>query len=55
MTVLATFVLIVATGYVTAATVSVGHTLKRPSVSAAGGVINEKRCARSGPSTVDSV
>jgi len=39
----------------TAATGSVGQTLKRPSVSSAGGVIRLKRCAISGPSTVESV
>ena len=42
-------------GSKTTATFSVGHTLKRPSVSSAGGAISEKRWAMSGPSTVDSV
>ncbi len=42
-------------GSSTTATFSVGQTLKRPSVSCAGGVIRLKRCAISGPSTVDSV
>ncbi len=39
----------------TVAIVSVGQTLKRPSVSSSGGVIRLKRWAISGPSTVDSV
>ena len=42
-------------GSSTAATVSVGHTLKRPSVSSDGGSIRLKRLAISGPSTVESV
>ena len=42
-------------GSTTTAIVSVGHTLKRPSVSCAGGVMRLKRWAISGPSTVDSV
>src|SRR4029079_18088775 len=42
-------------GCSTVAIVSVGHTLKRPSVSSSGGETRPKRCARSGPSTVDSV
>ena len=42
-------------GATTAATGSVGQTLKRPRVSCAGGLISENRWAISGPSTVDSV